>query len=177
MGVLWFYLIILKILDFTSSRNLMEKQLPNRPARRTIGRVNDDVIKSIMSILLSYFLIFAVFYLGDYLGSIIYGTVLNAIGVAFVIMSLYLMSPANRRLNAYCNTGHIAVIHFICALSVALPVLSLSQSGFINIMHYGYLSVTVAGVMLFFFKKPSIGVVHRKTASGQSGDQTELEEG
>ena len=150
---LWPYLVMLGVFDFKKNPNTMEKPLPDRPARRTIGRKNEDVAKVISVILFFHFILYGAFYgLIEIQYLLPDALILLIVGVVGATM-FYVVTPANRMGHAYLTFGQIAIIHFICSF-VAFTVLSLFLYGnhvsFERMMDIG---LFVLAAMMIFSKR------------------------
>ena len=149
---LWPYFVFVGALDFKRNPNTIEKQLSDRPARRTIGRKNEDIVKILTAILFFHFLLY-----GAYYTVIEFRTLLGQVGMFSVLAVLgaatfYTVSKANRLGNAYLSVGQLAVVHFVCAF-VAFTVLSLFlYDNEVSVENMKYIAGIVIGAMLMFSK-------------------------
>lgn len=147
---LWAYFMFVGVMNFSKNPDHLETPLPGRPARRTIGRINSDVEKSIFSILVGHAVFILSFYgaleyihlLPDFAvtGLVIFG------GIAMAVV----MTPANRRAHAYMNIGQIAVIHVVCAVSVFCVLGALLNDRYLNFFEMGSIAMIVFGAMMTY---------------------------
>ncbi len=150
---LWPYFIMLDILNFKKSDTMMESHLPGRPARRTIGRKNGDVIKSIVTILTGYIILCGTFYGLPSVRSVLSDHILISIVIGLSGFAVYMMTPSNRLAHAYATTGQIAVIHLCCSLSSFILWSALLHGNHVTIGKSILLLAMVAGSMLIFSRK------------------------
>lgn len=164
---LWPFFIWLGVMNFSKDPNTMEEHLPGRPARRTIGRKNEDVSKSIAYIFLGYLLVTASLYgllnYKDYVPV----TVLVMVGCFGVLIAFFLFSPANRLTHAYADLGHIAVVHLACGLAAGIIVTALIYGYTLVPRDMGALAVTILGAMMVFSRRPDIGLRNKKRKKQQ----------
>lgn len=152
-AAMWPYFIILDVLNFKKPENMMEKHLPGRPARRTIGRKNGDVVKSIVAILFGYIVLCGVFYGLLSVSYFFNDYILIAIASAAGGMAVYMMTPFNKLVHAYVTAGQIGVIHLCCSLS-SFTVWSAFLYRDTVATEKGILLITlVVGAMLVFSRK------------------------
>lgn len=152
--LLWPYFVALGVMNFKKDPNAMEDHLPGRPARRTIGRKNDDMSKAIVYILFGYVMVILSFYglldLKDFLPSFALGLV----GFTGLVIAMFLFSPANRLAHAYVTLGHIAVIHLICSICAGLLIVTIQYGYAMTLDHFIGLASIEIGAMLCFLSKP-----------------------
>ncbi len=150
---LWPYFVVMGVFDFQCNPNTKEKKLPDRPARRTIGRKNEDVAKVISTILAFHFILYGAFYglieIQHLMPDALILLIIAVIGAAM----FYTVTPANRMGHAYLSSGQIAIIHFICSF-VAFTVLSLFiYDNVVSTEKMLYIGAFVLSTMLIFSKK------------------------
>lgn len=150
---LWPYFMVLDIINFKKPESMTEPHLPDRPARRTMGRKNSDVVKSIISILISYIILCAAFYGLPNYRSFLSDELLFVIVVAASGFAFWMVTPSNRALHAYLTTGQIAVIHLCCSLTAFIPISGLLYQNYISPWTSVLLLIIVVGAMLTFSKK------------------------
>ena len=154
-ALLWPFFIYLDVMNFTKDPSTMEKHLPGRPARRTIGRKNEDVSKSIGYIFVGHALICGAFFAFLNFNDLLPDGALIALAWAAMAIAMFLFSPANRMMHAYSNLGHIAVVHLVCMLSTFIIVISFVYDVKVNIEQAGYLFLMAVGAMMIFSGKPN----------------------
>jgi uncharacterized protein (DUF486 family) len=160
-ALIWPYFVYLDVLNFKKDPNIMETQLPGRPARRTIGRKNEDVSKAIAYVFVGYALTNISFYgLLDY-QDLLPSYTLPILGWVGLAMAMFLFSPANRTLHAYANLGHIAIVHFICSITAFLFLASIVYNYQIELMNSIYFLLTVVATMFIFNEKPNVKAVKK----------------
>lgn len=165
---LWPYFIALGVMNFRKDPNAMEDHLPGRPARRTIGRKNDDVSKALFYILVGYAVISLSLYgLLDY-KDFLPDYALRAIAFCGFAVAMIVFSPANRLMHAYVTMGHIAVSHIICSLATFVGVVTVIYGYRITMADFLGLGSICLGAMLIFFAKP---LPSRKKSSKQSDEE------
>ncbi len=149
---LWPYFIFLGVLDFKRNQTVMEKPLSDRPARRTIGRKNEDIIKVLSAILFFHFVLYGAFYgMVEMKNLLTHSILLIILGVLGAVM-FYSVIVANRLGNAYLSIGQLSVIHFICSF-VAFSTLSLFiYDNHVSIERMYIIAALVLGAMLMFSK-------------------------
>jgi uncharacterized protein (DUF486 family) len=152
---IWLYFMALGVMNFKKDPNAMEDHLPGRPARRTIGRKNDDMAKSITYIFVGHAIFSACIY-----GLLDYKDFLFEMGIGFIAfgglaLSMFLFSPANRLAHAYVNLGQIAVIHFISALSAFLLLGLVLYRYTLSMDEAVSLAIMMVGAMMCFGKMKS----------------------
>lgn len=151
------YLTVLGILNFKKSENMMENHLPGRPARRTVGRKNADMIKSVSSILVFYIILCGTFYGLPSVRSVLSDHILIAIVIGLSAYATYMVTPSNRLAHAYATSGQIAVIHLCCSVSTFIIWSALLYENSISVGTSISLMVMVVGGMLVFSKKQERG--------------------
>lgn len=164
-GLIWPYFIYLDILNFQKDPNVMEAQLPGRPARRTIGRKNEDVSKAIAYIFVGYAVVNIAFY-----GVLDYQDLLPSYSLVFVgwlamAIAMFMFSPANRALHAYADLGHITVVHYACGLSTFIILIAVVYGYSMELSKAGYLFLSIVGAMLIYNQKPN-SKPQKKSAGG-----------
>lgn len=148
---LWGYFIVLGVMNFKKDPNSMEAHLPGRPARRTIGRKNDDVSKGLGVILIGYFLVSVALYgLLDY-KDLIPIFMIQLAAFAGLGLSMFLFCYANRLLHAYVTLGQIAVIHVICGMAAFMCVVMVLYGYSVALPDFVAISVMCLGAMLSFY--------------------------
>lgn len=153
---LWPYFIALGVMNFRKDPNAMEDHLPGRPARRTIGRKNDDVSKALFYILVGYIVIgLSLYALLDY-KDFLPDYALRAIAFFGLAVGMIVFSPANRLMHAYVTMGQIAVSHLICSLATFVAVITVVYGYRITMDDFMGLAAICLGAMLVFFVKPSV---------------------
>lgn len=149
---LWGYFALVGVMDFKKDPNAMEDHLPGRPARRTIGRKNDDMSKSITYIFVGYCVFCMSLYgLLDY-KDFLFDIGLGLIGFLGFCIAMFLFSPANRLAHAYVNLGQIGVIHLVCALSSFFILSTVLYGHALSMQNAISLTVMIVGAMLCFSK-------------------------
>lgn len=159
---LWPFFIYLGVMNFRKDPNAMETPLPGRPARRTIGRKNEDVSKAIAYIFLGYCLV-----VGGLYGLLNYKdllpvTALVIIGCIAFGLAFFLFSPANRLSHAYIDLGHLAVVHLVCSMVAFNIIISVIYGYKAEYSHMAFWTVTVIGAMMIFSRAPDIELKKRK---------------
>lgn len=160
---LWGYFVVLDVMNFTKDPNAMEEHLDGRPARRTIGRKNEDVSKSLFYIYAGYLVLCAGIYgLLDYKDLLSQAT-LVAVAWFCSVLSMFLFSPANRLMHAYSTLGHISTVHLTCALSAFLVLASVLYGYKVTADHAISMTGMIIGAMLIWSRKPgAIAKVRKK---------------
>jgi hypothetical protein len=154
-ALLWPFFIYLGVMNFSKDPNTMEDHLPGRPARRTIGRKNEDVSKSIGYIFVGHALVsIALFALLDF-SDLLPGLALTVIAWVAMAVAMFTFSPANRMIHAYANLGHIAVVHLVCMVATFLLVVSIVFGVTINPEQATYIFLMALGGMMTFSGKPN----------------------
>ncbi|PCI00999.1 MAG: hypothetical protein COB76_02345 [Alphaproteobacteria bacterium] len=151
---LWMYFSMLDVMNFKKDPNEMEEHLPGRPARRTIGRKNDDVSKSLLYILVGHMIVATSLY-----GVLDYKDFLPTFGVSVIAcaglaFSMSLFSPANRLIHAYVNLGHIAVTHVLCGFCAFIAMAAIFYGYTLEMNQAVSIGMMSVGVMLCFGAKP-----------------------
>ena len=159
---LWAYFMFVGVMNFTQNPDNLETPLPGRPARRTIGRINSDVEKSIWAILSSH----AVFVFTLY-GTLEYATLLPSFLMTLItllggVVMMFMVTPANRRAHAYMNIGQITVIHMVSSLSIFLMVGAVFNEKYLNYQEMGAISLIIMGAMMTYSR-----LVHRDRKKGK----------
>jgi len=150
---LWPYLSHLKILNFRDSPTLGERALSDRPARRTIGRQNEDVLKSITAILTAYTILFFTFYTVPELRYSTNDVVVMTLVTILSAVAFYIMTPANRIIHAYVRIGHIATIHFVTGISTFTSLSAILHGNYLEMNRMILIVVLIIGAMLVFSYK------------------------
>ena len=159
---LWGYFIALRVMDFKKDPNSMEDHLPGRPARRTIGRKNDDVSKGLGVILVGYFLVsIALYGLLDY-KDLIPVFMIQVAAFAGLGLSMFLFSYANRLLHAYVTLGQIAVVHVVCATAAFMCVAMILYRYTVSLSEFLTLAMMCVGAMLSFFSRGKPKKINKK---------------
>lgn len=155
-ALLWPYFIYLDVMNFKKDPNTMEAHLPGRPARRTIGRKNEDVSKGIGYIFVGYSLInIAIYAFLDY-QDLLPSFALGILGWVALAIAMFLFSPANRMMHAYADLGHIAVTHLVAGLSTFLIVIAVVYGYAFEGLQAVYIGLMVIGGMLIFSERPNV---------------------
>ena len=162
---LWGYFVALGVMNFKKDPNSMEDHLPGRPARRTIGRKNDDVSKGLGVILIGYFFVSVALY-----GLLDFKDLVPVIMIqcaAFVGLgiAMFLFSYANRLLHAYIALGQVAVIHLVCAMVAFMCIVTIFYSYSFAFSDYCLIALMCFGAMLSFYSKDK----PRKTQKTEEG--------
>lgn len=150
---LWPYFVALDVMNFKKSDTMMEDHLPGRPARRTIGRKNGDVIKGILAILGCYIILCGTFYGLPSFRNVLSDNFMLMIVIGLSAYAFYMVTPHNRALHAYVTTGQIAVIHICCSLSSYTVWSAILHDNHVTIGTAIFLSTMVLGTMLIFSRK------------------------
>ncbi len=153
---LWAYFMFVGVMNFAQNPDNLETPLPGRPARRTIGRINSDVEKSIWAILSSH----AVFVFTLY-GTLEYSTLLPSFILTLIVLlggvvMMFMVTPANRRAHAYMNIGQITIIHMVSSLSIFLTIGAIFNEKYLNYQEMGAVSLIIVGAMMTYSR-----LVHR----------------
>jgi uncharacterized protein (DUF486 family) len=153
---IWAYFMFVGVMNYTKNQDNLETPLPGRPARRTIGRINSDVEKSIFAIFVSYVVFIMAFY-----GTLEYSRLLPEFVMTLVVLigggfMTFLMTPANRRAHAYMNIGQISVIHVVSSLSVFFTLEAVLNERYLSFNEMGSISLIVLGVMMTYSR-----LIHR----------------
>lgn len=159
---LWVYFSMLDVMNFKKDPNEMEEHLPGRPARRTIGRKNDDVSKSLLYVLVAYAVVVIALY-----GVLDYKDFLPGIGLSIVAcvglsFSMFLFSPANRLIHAYVRLGHIAVVHIVCGFAAFVAMSSVVYGYTLTMDQAINIAIINLGAMLCFGYKPKADIRKKK---------------
>jgi len=150
---LWPFFIWLDVMNFKKSENAMEDHLPGRPARRTVGRKNEDVLKSIFGIVIFYVILCSSIYGLPNLGYLI-SPFLILIGVTVLSgLAVYFVTPFNRLAHAYATMGQISVIHLCSSLSVFLLTSAILHQNYLTIEKAVTVLVMVLGAMMITSRK------------------------
>jgi hypothetical protein len=153
-ALLWPYLSWVSILDFKHDPSDMESHLPGRPARRTIGRINDDVTKGLFTIFGGYLVICAALYGGlSLLNYFPFAGYLFLSSVAF-IAAIFSISPATRQCHAYMSLGHLSVIHVVSSIAACIACMAVFHHDFISLKESIGIVALVFGGMLIFSRSP-----------------------
>lgn len=154
---LWPYFIALDVINFRKAENTLENHLPGRPARRTIGRKNSDVIKGIIAIFVCYIILSGTFYGLPYFRGFLGDTFLFIVVVGLSAYAFYIVTPSNRALHAYATAGQIAVIH-MCSSVSSYTILSVFLHGNVWMVNQMMaISAMVLGIMFIFSRKQRRG--------------------
>lgn len=159
---LWPFFIYLDVMNFRKDPNAMETPLPGRPARRTIGRKNEDVSKAIAYIFLGYCLV-----VGGLYGLLNYKDLLPTaflilVGCAAFGVAFFLFSPANRLSHAYIDLGHLAVIHLVCSMAAFNIIAAVIYGYRLGVPDVCSIIVMIIGAMMVFSRSPDIELKKRK---------------
>lgn len=158
---LWPYFMALGIFDFKKNSNEMETPLPGRPARRTVGRINDDMTKGIFAIFAGYIVFAGVFYGTINFSSLLPNMILSIACIIGVMVAIFMMTPSNRQCHAYSNLGHIVVIHLVCSISAFIVFSTFFYDDYLTINEMIALSVIILGSMLTFSRKVYVAPVNK----------------
>ncbi len=159
---LWAYFMFVGVMNFTQNLDNLEIPLPGRPARRTIGRINSDVEKSIWAILLPHAIFVLTFY-----GMLEYSQLLSDVLMAVLVVIggvvvIFVMTPANRRAHAYMNIGQITIIHMVSSLSIFLTIGAIFNDKYLSYQEMGAFSLIILGAMMTYSR-----LVHRERKKGK----------
>lgn len=150
---LWLYFIRLDIMNFKKNQNDLETPLPGRPARRTIGRINDDIAKGIMTIFAGYIVFALMLYGALNFADLLPINTLAMLACLGMGAAVFIMSPSNRQLHAYAALGHIAVIHLVTSLAAFIGFVAVFYKDYLKMEEMGALTFMVIGAMLVFSRK------------------------
>jgi hypothetical protein len=150
---LWPYLAMLSIINLKKHRNEMETPLPGRPARRTIGRINDDMSRGILSIYAGYIVFTVAFYGTLNFSGLVSDTTLMGVCIVALAVVMFIVSPYNRQCHAYANLGHIIVIHLVTSLSAMIGFMALFYGAYADFAMMGGVCAMVLGAMCMFSRK------------------------
>lgn len=165
---LWGYFSFIGGMNFRKDPNAMEEHLPGRPARRTIGRKNEDISKAIIYIFSGYLVVCATIYgLLDY-KDLLSVTILVLCSTVAFALTMGLFSPANRSLHAYVDLGGIAVTHFICSISAFLLIVSFFYGYSLDFKTGLGLSTMSLGAMMVWGVKPKNAKRRKKHEDGET---------
>jgi len=150
---LWPFFVWLDVMNFKKPENAMEDHLPGRPARRTIGRKNEDVLKSIFGIAIFYVMLCGALYGLPYLSYLI-SPFLILIGVTILsALAVYFVTPFNRLAHAYATTGQISVVHLCSSLSSFLLLSAILYQNYLTIEKAVIIVVMILGAMMMTSRK------------------------
>lgn len=150
---LWPYLSYMGVLNFKKSEHMMEEHLPGRPARRTIGRKNEDVMKVIMGIMTCYIILCGALYATPDIRSLVTDFIMLIIVVVLSAFALYMVTPFNRLSHAYATMGQISIIHLCCSLSAFITWLALLHGNYLDLIDIAGLVALIIGAMLIVSKR------------------------
>ena len=150
---LWPYLGIMGALNFKKSENAMEEHLPGRPARRTIGRKNEDIMKAIFGILMFHVILCGALYGMPELRQFMNDGVMIGFVLLLCGWAVYNVTSYNRMAHAYVTTGQLSIMHLCCSLCAFI-----AWSVFLHGNYFGFdrilaLFVLIIGAMLIVSRK------------------------
>lgn len=151
--LLWPYFVVLHVMDFNKNPETKEPQLQGRPARRTVGRINSDVAKTIYAVYGFYIVLCGAFYGTPELRGTIPDTALLFIITGLSAFGFYFVEKANRRAYAYLTMGQIVVIHLCCSVSSFAAFNYFVHGNEIQIETSLALVGLAVGMMLIFSRK------------------------
>ena len=123
LGFLVLYFVLVGALDFKSNPMSMEKKMSGTPSRRTVHRKNTDIVTFASKILGGYIVLNLTFYvLPDFRAYLFTNTVMVILVCLIAGGVFYVLPLINRATYAYLGTGHIMLIHVVCALSTFLSI-------------------------------------------------------
>jgi len=171
---LWPFFIYLGVMNFRKDPNAMETPLPGRPARRTIGRKNEDVSRAIAYIFLGYCLVIGGLYSLLNFKDLLPMAALVVIGCIAFFLAFFLFAPANRLSHAYIDAGHLAVVHLVSTMVAFNIIASIIYSYRATPSYMGFLTMVVVGAMMIFSRPPDIELKKRAAKKKQSEEEEEF---
>ena len=166
-ALLWPFFMYLDVMNFRKDPNAMEDHLPGRPARRTIGRKNEDMSKAIGYVFVGYILANGALYAFLNYSDLLPLAAYVAMAWLAYAVAMYLFSPANRLMHAYANLGHIAVVHLVATLC-SFMILATFIYGYQPTLNDSLCILgCVVGAMMIFSARPN---APKKSKSSKDGE-------